>query len=253
MEGTSALIESIATILWPAIVIIILLSFRKNIQALIKSSETRKFTFKVGEMELNMDEFSKQQGDMIKDLQARVNELQRKVDRKIPMLPEAPARELPTTEELTFDDRRVGIRRAEDARKTANQLDVESATLDIDDDISDILWVDDNPKNNAFLIDSLNHQGVKVSTAKDTREALDRFSHGSFNCVISDSCRHNGEEMENCQAGFELASLIREKDDDIRIYIYTDKVDEKMKKKAHKVGANAITASPSELLKLLSD
>ena len=253
MEGTPALIESIATILWPAIVIIILLSFRKSIQALIKSSETRKFTFRVGEMELSMDEFSKQQGDMIKDLQIRVNKLQRQIETKSAMLDEAPAEGMPLAEELAFDDRRVEIRRAEDAHKMPSKLDAESVTLDIDDDISDILWVDDNPKNNAFLIDSLNHQGVKVSTAKDTQEALDRFEHGSFDCVISDSCRHDGKEMENCQAGFELASLIREKDDDVRIYIYTDKVDEKMKKKAHKVGADAITASPSELLKLLSD
>ena len=253
MEGTSALIDSIATILWPLIVIAILFIFRKSVEALINSARGRKFTFKVGEMELSMDEFSKQQGDMIKDLQARVNELQRKIEIKSAMLNEAPAREMQKAEELSFEDRRVDIRRAEDAVKMASESDAESVTLDIDDDISDILWVDDNPKNNAFLIDSLSHQGIKVSTAKDTKEALKRFEHGSFDCVISDSCRHDGKEMENCQAGFELASQIRERDDEVRIYIYTDKVDAKMKMKAHKVGANAITASPSELLKLLSD
>jgi CheY-like chemotaxis protein len=206
-------------------------------------------------MELSMDEFSKQQGDMIKDLQVRVNELQRKIEIKSAMLEDAhlSAEELPEAEELTFEDRRVEIRRAEDTHKMASKPDAESVTLDIDDDISDILWVDDNPKNNAFLIDSLKHQNISVSTAKNTKEAIERFTHGSFDCVISDSCRHDGKEMENCQAGFELAGQIREQDDDVRIYIYTDKVDKKMKMKAHKVGANAITSSPSELLKLLSD
>ncbi|MBT7188880.1 MAG: response regulator, partial [Anaerolineae bacterium] len=51
MEAFAPIIESIATILWPIIVIIILLSFRKNIQSLIKSGENRKFTVKIGEME----------------------------------------------------------------------------------------------------------------------------------------------------------------------------------------------------------
>ena len=80
MEGISTLVTSIATILWPIIVIGILVIFRKSVQGLIDSARGRKFTVKIGEMELSMDEFSKQQGDMIKDLQKRVNELQRKVD-----------------------------------------------------------------------------------------------------------------------------------------------------------------------------
>ena len=249
MEGTPALINSIATILWPLIVIIILLLFRKSVLGILESARGRKFTFKVGEMELSMDEFSKQQGDMIKDLQTRVNKLQRQMEPKDDALNKAALSE----EELDFDDRRREVRRAEDAPKTASKPNAESVTLDIDDDISDILWVDDNPKNNAFLIDSLHYHGVSVSTAKDTKEAIDRFEHGAFDCVISDSCRHEGKKVENCQAGFELASRIRRMDEKVRIYIYTDEVNEKMKKKARNVGATAITSSPSELLKLLSD
>ncbi len=249
MEGYAPIIESIATILWPIIVIIILLSFRQNIQALIKSSETRKFTVKIGEMELNMDEFSKQQGDMIKDLQTRVNELQRQMERKGNPITKAEV----SAETLGFEDRRVDVRRSEDAQRVARKPNAESVTLDIDDNINDILWVDDNPKNNAFLIDSLHYQGISVSTAAGTKEAVARFKHGAFDCVISDSCRHEGKTLANCQAGFELAGSIRELDDDVPIYMYTDEVDEKMKAKARNVGATAITSSPSELLKLLSD
>ena len=249
MEGISAIINSVATILWPTIVIIILLSFRENIQSLIKSSEQRKFTVKIGEMELSMDELSKQQGVMIKDLQTRVNELQRRMETK----GEAPAKDLPKAEDLSFDDRRVEIRRAADAPRAESMPNAKSVTLDIDDDISDILWVDDNPKNNAFLIASLQNQGISVSTAAHTKEAVERFRRGDFDCVISDSCRHEGGPLDNCQAGFELAGSLRELNDEVPIYIYADEVDEKMKAKAHNVGATAITSSPSELLKLLSD
>ena len=249
MEGIAPIIESVAMILWPLILIIILLSFRKNIQALIKSSETRKFTVKIGEMELSMDEFSKQQGDMIKDLQARVNKLQRQMEMK----GEVPANIKIPAEELGFEDRRVKFRRATDAPLAESKPNAESVTLDIDDDISDILWVDDHPKNNAFLIESLNKEGISVSTAKHTKEAIKRFKHGAFDCVISDSTRLEGNEIQNHQAGFELAGALREIDKNVPIYIYTDEVNKKMKEKAHDVGATAITSSPSELLKLLSD
>ncbi|MCP4141154.1 MAG: response regulator [Chloroflexi bacterium] len=251
MEGISTLINSIATILWPIIVIGILFIFRKNVQGLIESARGRKFTVKIGEMELSMDEFSKQQGDMIKDLQKRVNELQRKIELKSTEPEAAPMAEM--EEESGAEPVAEESAEPENARETASKPDAESVTLDIDDDITDILWVDDNPKNNAFLIDSLYYQGVSVSTAENTKEAVERFKHGAFDCVISDSCRHEGKEVDNCQAGFELASIIREMDEEVRIYIYTDKVDEKMRMKAQHVGATAITSSPSELLKLLSD
>jgi CheY-like chemotaxis protein len=251
VEGISTLVTSIATILWPIIVIAILFLFRKSVQGLIDSARGRKFTVKIGEMELSMDELSKQQGDMIKDLQKRVNELQRKIEMKSAMLE---ATSMPKLEdEAGAEELAEESQEPENLRETASKPNAESVTLDIDDDISDILWVDDHPKNNAFLIDSLQYQGISVSTAANTEEAVERFKRGAFDCVISDSCRHEGKEMDNCQAGFELSSIIREMDEDVRIYIYTDEVDEKMRMKAQHVGATAITSSPSELLKLLSD
>ncbi len=248
MENIASIVESIATILWPIIVIIILFSFRKNIQALIKSSETRKFQVKIGDMEISMDELSQQQAMMIKDLQTRVNDIQRQLEGDTP---KAMAKTMPTTvaaREATpsFEEMREHPR--------AEKMDEGSyPEIDLDDDISSILWVDDHPKNNAMLIASLQKSGITVSSAVNTTEAVERFKHGSFDCVISDSCRHEGRELNNCQAGIELASLIREEDADVPIYLYTDKVDQKMKRKAEEAGATAVTSSPSELLKLLSD
>ena len=242
MENTATLIESIATILWPIIVIIILFSFRNSIQSLIKSGETRKFNVKIGDMELSMDELSQQQAVMIKDLQTRVNELQRQLEgEKKAAEPKAEVKAAPPVE--TPVEKHI----AEKAPPPPY------ADIDLDDDISAILWVDDNPKNNALLIASMQKSGVTVSTAINTKEAVERFKHGSFDCVISDSCRHEGRELDNCQAGIELASLIRELDKEVPIYIYTDKVDKKLKQKAEDAGATAVTSSPSELLKLLSD
>ena len=246
MESIATIIESIATILWPVIVIIILVSFRKNIQALIKSSETRKFQVKIGEMEISMDEFGQQQAMMIKDLQTRVNDIQRQLEGDAPK----------AIAKATVSDASPPIAVAETSEKRSVEEDTVEAhyeKIDLDDDISSILWVDDHPKNNAMLINSLQNSGITVSSAMNTKEAVERFKHGSFDCVISDSCRHQGRELDNCQAGIELASLIREENADVPIYLYTDKVDQKMKRKAEAAGATAVTSSPSELLKLLSD
>jgi len=239
MDDISTLIESIATILWPIIVLVIIVIFRKSVDALINSARGRKFTVKIGEMELSMDEFSKQQGDMIKDLQNRVNELQSRIE---------------ADEENTLQQPEASPAAPSSVKNAREHTETDAIEdLDIDDDITDILWVDDHPKNNAFLIDSLNSRGVTVTTATNTQEAMDRFMHGSFDCIVSDTCRREGDTLHNCQAGFELASQIRELDEDIPIYIYTDKINARMKRKARTVGATAITSSPSELLKLLSD
>ncbi len=240
MDGISTLIESIATILWPIIVLVIIVIFRKSVDALINSARGRKFTVKIGEMELSMDEFSKQQGDMIKDLQNRVNELQSRIEAEEEREEEKAESEKPT-------------KSAPKPQSPPPSSETEIEDLEIDDTISDILWVDDHPKNNAFLIDSLNSRGIAVTTATTTQEAVDRFMHGSFDCIVSDTCRQEGGHLHNCQAGFELAAQIRELDKSIPVYIYTDKINARMKRKARTVGATAITSSPSELIKLLSD
>lgn len=248
MESIATIIESIATILWPVIVIIILLSFRQNIQALIKSSETRKFQVKIGDMEISMDEFSQQQAMMIKDLQTRVNDIQRQLEGDTPK-----AMAKAAVPEEVNPPAAVAAEPSEKRSVEEDTVEAHYEKIDLYNDISSILWVDDHPKNNAMLINSLQNSGITVSSAMNTKEAVERFKHGSFDCVISDSCRYEGRELNNCQAGIELASLIREENADVPIYLYTDKVDVKMKRKAEEAGATAVTSSPSELLKLLSD
>jgi CheY-like chemotaxis protein len=241
MENIPQLIDSLATILWPIIVIIILLSFRKNIQALIRSGESRKFSVRIGDMEVNMDELSKQQGDMIKDLQARINAIQKEMEAINQPTATAEAQpESPTTREATDEAGPIAF-------------DIGEDTDPFDDDISSILWVDDNPIKNAFLIDSFKYQGVNITNALTTQEGLEHFSRGAFDCIITDISRNEGGLVANRQAGFELIRTIRERDSEIPIYIYTAKVDERLRQRAKEAGTTGVTSSPSELLRMLND
>lgn len=240
MENTATLINSIAALLWPLIVIFILLIFRKNVQGLIESARGRKFTVKIGEMELSMDELSKQQAIMIEDLQTRVNKLQKEIEGGALSITEKAMREtLPSVE--TADVKTV--------QTAASPQD----EININDDISAILWVDDQPKNNALLIASLRKHGISVVPAESTEEALERFKDIRFNCVISDSCRKEGNKLENCSAGIKLARKLRSINENMPIYIYTDKANPRLKQIAEEAGATAVTSSPSELLKFLGN
>lgn len=239
MENAATIIDSLANLLWPLIVIFILFIFRKSVESLINSAANgRKFSVKIGEMEISMDELSKQQAMMIADLQKRVNELQRKVEGGTAVL-ETALEEAPLTENLERDLVRMTEAPDED--------------FEVDDDISSILWVDDHPTNNALLIDSLRKQGVKVIPAQSTQEALELFKETPFSCVISDSCRHEGKVLDNCEAGIQLARKLREINDEMPIYLYTDKANPQLKKEAENAGATAVTSSPSELMKFLRD
>lgn len=239
METTANIITSLATLLWPIIVIAILFIFRKSVEDLIKSASGRKFTVKIGEMEVSMDDLSKQQAVMIDDLQKRVRALQKQIDGNV--APAELAKE--TAPKATEPKAEIS-----DKGPLATLPEIE-----IDDDIGSILWVDDQPQNNALLIESLRKQGVKVVPAQSTKEAIEYFKENPFNCVISDSCRHEGKILENCEAGVELARKLRDINDDMPIYLYTDKANPRLKLDAEKAGATAVTSSPLELLQLLRD
>jgi len=58
METLPEILKAIASLLWPLIVIVILFSFRSQVAGLIETARTRKFTVKVGEMELSMEEYN---------------------------------------------------------------------------------------------------------------------------------------------------------------------------------------------------
>ncbi len=220
MEFLSEILKAVASLLWPIIVIVLLLAFRKPVEGLIETARLRKFTVKVGEMELSMDEYNKQQADLIKDLQNQVAALQK------------------ASEET------------KKARGDAPSFAVESVPPA---KTRSLLWVDDYPRNNAILIQNLEEAGINVTTAVSTKEAAGLFRTKPFDKVVTDLSRsENG--LVNPLAGIDLVKVVREIDEDVPIYIYTSAAKaEKMFDAAEDAGANQITGSPTILLALLKD
>lgn len=69
MESFAKLIESLAKLAWPALVVYAIYKFYDPLKLLLNSVISRKITVKVGDNELTIDDASEQQRLLISDLQ----------------------------------------------------------------------------------------------------------------------------------------------------------------------------------------
>ncbi|MBI5292551.1 MAG: response regulator [Chloroflexi bacterium] len=221
MENLGTILQGVASLAWPLLIAFILISFRASIKNVLDSARSRKFILKVGNNELTMEEASEQQRILVSDLQKQVVAIQ---------------------ESLKM------LTQAQPSGTLASEV---PPTIPKPSAVNSILWVDDNPKNNAYLTESLSELGIEVITALSTAEALEKFRSRKFDRVITDLGRKEGWRY-NSTAGIELVKEIRKIDRDVPIVIYTsnDSV-ESNRLLAKAAGANEITASPTALLNTL--
>lgn len=219
MEKIGSLLQGLSSIVWPLIVFFVLVRFGGTIKAVLESARGRKFTIKIPGSELTMEEASEQQRLLIGDLQQQVVEIQKR-----------------------FEAFKGGM-----APKTVGAMEPDM----VSPKGKTVLWVDDQPKNNAYLIASLSEQGVEVTTATSTANALSRFASKHFDRVISDLGRREGRKY-NPVAGIELTKQIRAMGSDAPIVIYTSsEAAQKYEVEAHAAGVKEITSSPTVLLNAL--
>jgi len=215
MEALGNLLDGLAALAWPALVFFILWRYADPIRSVIESAKRRKFTIKVGDNELTMEEVTEQQRRIISDLQKQIALL-------------------PAEKGLPADA--VG---AELGPQESSEM-------------PSILWVDDNPRNNAYEISQLQDMGVTVTTALTTVEALEIFRENKFDRVVSDMARKEDGSTRG-KAGIELARKIRVVDSKVPIIIYCGARGARaLRQEALDAGANEITSSPTTLLRLLN-
>src|ERR1043165_5337253 len=114
-----------------------------------------------------------------------------------------------------------------------------------------ILWVDDNPTNNAFCMKQLRESGIDIVFARSTREAREILKNTRVRAVISDIHRIE-DGIEAPTAGLELARLLREEDDKLPVMFFTSTdAARRNEAAAREVGALGITSSAVELFRML--
>lgn len=218
MDNVGDILNGLAALAWPVLFVVLLLRFSASISEVIRSARRRKFSIKVGDNELTMEEASEQQRRLINDIQEQLVSLQKCVER-------------------------AGEPAAESFGVVA---DPEAKTVD------KILWVDDYPGNNANIMAHLSDLGVNVTTALSTEEGLRKFGAGHYDAVLSDMGRREGGQS-NHGAGVDLARQIREMDSEVPFFIFCSRRGKaRLEEKALGAGANGVTTSGVELLRWLS-
>lgn len=81
MDGIQRLLQAVAVLLWPLIVLFIIILFRPAVSAIVESARSRKFTLKIGGQELTMEEANANQRSLIADLQDQVSEIKKEFAR----------------------------------------------------------------------------------------------------------------------------------------------------------------------------
>lgn len=209
MESLAKLVSALSSLAWPAIFGLLIIKFYQPLKALIESARGRKFTIKVAGNELTMEEASEQQRKIINDIQSKLAEVEKRLEK----------------------DQSVSLN--SDISSTPNN--------------KRILWVDDKPKNNSFLVASLRERGHAVDIALSTEEGLVKFKSQSYDIVISDMGRPDDKK-----AGITLAKEIRKTGSEVPFYIFCGGwAARNLRDEALSEGVNDITSSSTTLLSRL--
>ncbi|BDT69976.1 hypothetical protein os1_41680 [Comamonadaceae bacterium OS-1] len=209
MDHLATLISALASLAWPVLLGLLLFKLQGPIRTLLESALKRKFTIKVAGNELTMEEASEQQRAIVSDLQAKLAELEKRLN--MGAVPEVLQMAAPAPS---------GKR---------------------------ILWVDDKPKNNSYLIASLEERGVRVDTALSTDEGLAQFKKMNYDIVVSDMGRPESEK-----AGIDLTRKIKQVSPQTPVFIFCGTwAARTLRAEALAAGVAEITASGSTLLSAL--
>jgi len=228
MEGTAQLLTAIAAVLWPLIVLVVLIRVAPTLQAVAESAKQRGFTVELAGQKVTMQELTTQQGDAIGDLLGQVAVLRKEFESAVMSV---------------SSSRIVSPKPATDRTVLPTASSIERPRR--------ILWVDDRPKNNSYLVSLLQQQGVAVDLVLSTADAIAAANNAKYDAVISDMGRQEGADY-NVAAGVDVTRVLRAQHFEIPIIIFCAvPAAQRHGLDALAVGATGVTSSQTELLGLL--
>jgi len=230
-ETITPLIEAVATLLWPLIVVVALVALWPFLTSL---TAAKGFKIKVGDYELTLDEASANIGTGISDLQAQLATLSQRLDQVIGGAAPPPAPQSGAANEL---DATFSTAFAPDAATPAPSS-------------RRILWVDDVPAKNAFLIERLNASGFSVDVATSTASALAQVAREPYALVISDLGRTE-DGVSRPLAGLDLIEGLRRSNSALPILVFSSARAVAMTPQLIAAGATKVTSSGVDVVKFV--
>jgi CheY-like chemotaxis protein len=110
-----------------------------------------------------------------------------------------------------------------------------------------ILWVDDNPENNAFVRQTFESVRIRVVLSETTSGALDILSRQSFDAIISDMGRREGP-----REGYVLLDSLRDRGDGTPLFFYAGSAAVEHKRETLEHGGQGCTNDAQELFGMVT-
>lgn len=200
--------SALSNFAWPVVAAVVLYRFHPLVAALLQRDNMQ---IKVGGLELSVQDAAKAHGKNIVEIQQRLAAI-----------------EANSTISQNFTSENEG-------RENINRKD------------RSILWVDDFPSNNAFLVDSLREKNVDVVLSLGTEDAMEKLKYRKFGAVITDLGRvENG--VDNPNAGFDLIGRIKSSGDDVPILVFAGRRALEKRRALLEAGAENATNSGVDVL-----
>lgn len=222
------IIKSLADLLWPIIALICLFLLRPLLHNVGNSKNIR---IKVGETELTLGEATSNIGTIATDLQAKIAELSATLDRA-------------ATPALASSAER------EPLAALGGSATIRMKSIGEGGGRKRILWVDDYPSNNAFLVARLRSSGYRIDLSGTTKDALTKLSSHDYGLVITDLGRVE-DGIERPMAGRELITAIRAEDPDIPCLVFASARAIQKADELRAAGATAVTSSGTEVIQFV--
>lgn len=200
--------SALSNFAWPVVAAVVLYRFQPLVAALLQRDNMQ---IKVGGLELSVQDAAKAHGKNIVEIQQRLAAI-----------------EANSTIPQNFNSEKEG-------RENINRKD------------RSILWVDDFPSNNAFLVDSLREKHVDVVLSLGTEDAMEKLKYRKFGAIITDLGRiENG--VDNPNAGFDLIARIKSSGDDVPILVFAGRRALEKRRALLEAGAENATNSGVDVL-----
>ncbi|MBW4469943.1 MAG: response regulator [Stenomitos rutilans HA7619-LM2] len=110
-----------------------------------------------------------------------------------------------------------------------------------------VLWVDDNPSDNAHEIRSLEALGIVFTMSASVQDALEKIRLAPYDAIVSDMRQANIS-----QAGYILLEELQRLGVDTPVIIYGSTNEPSLKTEARQHGAFGSTGDPQELFSLVT-
>jgi CheY-like chemotaxis protein len=235
------IIEAIGSLLWPLLVAVLLVRVLPLVPGVVadlrRALRTRAFTVKIGGAELSVEEATEQLRRQVTDLQTHM----------AAQLAEAAPPGAPAPPRESAPPGPPGPPGAPGAPPGRAPADLDQARPH-----PAVLWVDDNPDDNALELAKLRDDGVEVLLARSTAEAMDVLSlRRGVRAIVTDLARTEDDEFR-ATAGLALLRQLKEAEQDQPVLVYTDAPRAALDRRdALDAGATVVTASPVDLFAAL--